>query len=106
MVFVHGRSEDGSKLAVVRKQGSRVSAGILSSLEHGAPIHGEVLRLSPREETPGLCDVEVVHATESAASRATDDVSSGPAQVATEAYRAGWDSIWGGRPSTKAELPN
>lgn len=95
IVFVHGRSEDGKKLAVLRKRGDAISAGILSTVEEGRPLTGELLKLSPRAANPSVCDVEVLHAPSEAPRTATDDVSSGPAQVATPEYRAGWNSIWG-----------
>ncbi|MGC4064550.1 MAG: hypothetical protein QM784_07890 [Polyangiaceae bacterium] len=57
----------------------------------GKPITGEVVRLSPRQESPLLCNVHVEYAPEPS-SRAT---SAGPAQVATDRYRQNWDQIFG-----------
>ena len=73
-------------------------------LKEGTPITGEVVTLTPRAESPLLCDVK----TELAAPQPTADVTSaprhGPAQVATDQYRENWDRIWA-RPQ-KAELAN
>jgi len=104
VVFVHGRSDDGTKLAVIRKRGETLSAGVIAAVEQGQPVHGDLVRLHARENTPALFDVEVVY--EPPATSRTDDAA-GPAQVATAAYREGWDSIWGtrrGKPRSSAEL--
>jgi hypothetical protein len=58
----------------------------LRPLDHGKPIHGEVVRLEPREESPALFDVEVQHDGRSSTGR--------PVKVATDQYRRGWESIW------------
>ncbi len=69
-----------------------LQAGLVRPLEHGKPIHGEVVRLKPRDESPLLFDVDVQHDAGS--------VSLGrPAKVATAKYRSGWDSIWAKTPS-------
>jgi hypothetical protein len=68
--------------------------GAVVPLEEGRPITGEVVSLSQREEAPFLYDVRTeleAPGGEDAARRRT----SGPAQVATEDYRRGWDAIWG-----------
>ncbi len=75
-------------------------------LEEGRPIHGEVVKLTPRVELPCLFDAE----TELAAPEASKPVgsaaaakaavpeergtSAGPAQVASDSYRRNWDTIW------------
>jgi hypothetical protein len=86
VVLVYGRSEDGNAYDVLRRRGSQIEAGTMRPLDEGKPIHGEVVRLKPREESPGLFDVEVQHDARSSIGR--------PAKVATEQYRKGWESIW------------
>lgn len=96
VVLVHGRSDDGRTLAVLRKRGDTLSAGLLTAAEEGKPLHGDLLRLTPREDAPFLADVEVLH--ESA--RAERPNRDGPAQVSTPAYREGWNAVFGtSRPS-------
>jgi hypothetical protein len=127
VVLVHGRSEDGKTLSIVRKRGEQISAGVLRVAEEGKPIQGEVVRLSPRKESPLLCDVDVVHRPGEYSPHAggSDDIAAsddwaqpaahgdaagagdepgdphegrdrtGPSQVASTAYRSGWDAIWG-----------
>ena len=63
-------------------------------LDEGKPIQGEVVRLTPRQDSPLLFDVQVEHDTRSSTGR--------PAKVATEQYRQGWESIWAGKRDTRA----
>jgi hypothetical protein len=92
VALVCGVSEDGQGLDIIRKRGERIETGTVRRLEQGKPIHGEVVRLRPREHSPMVCDVEVEVA---APAHATPLASSGPAQVATESYRKNWDAIYG-----------
>jgi hypothetical protein len=93
VAIVCGVSDDGQGVDIIRRRGERIETGTVRPLEQGKPIHGEVVRLRPREQFPMICDVEVeVPAPgQPAASTAT----SGPAQVATETYRKNWDAIYG-----------
>lgn len=91
VAIVCGVSEDGQGVDIIRKRGERIEAGTVRRLEQGKPIHGEVVRLRPREHQPMVCDVEV----EVPARVAAPPTTSGPAQVATEEYRRNWDAIYG-----------
>ncbi len=118
VVLVHGRTESGA-LGVLRAREDRVELGVLEPLRHGQPLHGDVVRLTPRPGAPRLYDVDVqLEAPRRAgAASAGDDAASGerdasrgdgprpgrPAQVATEQYRQNWDQIWS-RP--KPSAPN
>ena len=115
-VLIHGVSEDGASFAVLRAREDRLEAGIVRKVRDGEPLHGELLRLTPRPESPLLCDVEVQYAPSGARpASASDDAAAsaprapkllhgGPAQVATSDYRANWDAIWS-RPH-KSSAPN
>lgn len=92
VAVVCGVSDDGQGLDIIRKRGERFEAGTVRRLEQGKPIHGEVVRLKPREHSPLVCDVEV---EVPAPARSTPALTSGPAQVATETYRKNWDAIYG-----------
>jgi len=78
------------------------STGHLENLEHGKPINGDVIELKRRWGTP-LYDLKTV--IKNPTLEATR--SSGPPQV-TEAYREGWDRIFGSNSniSGKDELVN
>lgn len=104
VALVYGVSDDGNGLDIIRKREGRIEAGTVRPLEHGKPIHGEVVRLKPRKNSPLMCDVEVdVPAPARAATRST---SQGPAQVATDQYRKNWDAIYKARSSKSDKLLN
>jgi hypothetical protein len=86
VVLVYGRSEDGKGYDVLRQRGDTIRAGTMRPLDEGKPIHGEVVCLQPRDDSPVLFDVEVQHDPRPSKGR--------PAKVATEQYRKGWESIW------------
>lgn len=86
VVLVYGRSDDGQGYDVLRQRGDEIHAATMRPLAEGRPIHGEVVRLEPREDSPVLFDVEIQHEAPSSPGR--------PAQVATDRYRRGWESIW------------
>jgi len=88
VALVWGRSEDGETLGVLRKRGERVEPALVRRAREGQPIHGELVRLTPREE-PNLFDVDVLHDA-----RAPQQEQGGPAQVASNAYRKGWDRLF------------
>ena len=108
-MLVHGVTEDGTGLQVLRHRDARLEAGVLHRVDTGKPIHGELVSLKPRPDCPLVCDVEV-HVSASPGSIPTrphprvESESRGPAQVASARYRANWDLIWK-RPS-KPELAN
>ena len=103
VVLVHSPTEDGNGVNVVRARQQGLELGTMRPLTEGRPIHGEVVKLTPRSEMPLLYDVETelpqagqeetvkdASASEAKESRG----SSGPAQVASESYRRNWDAIW------------
>lgn len=87
MALVWGSSADGKTLGVLRKRGERVKPGLIRKVSDGQPIHGELVRLKPRQE-PHLFDVEVLHDAR------PQKEQTGPAQVASDAYRRGWDRLF------------
>jgi hypothetical protein len=89
-MLVCGKSDDGNGYVVLRRRGDGIEAGRVRPLDEGKPIHGEVVRLNARPDSPVLFDVEVQHDARPSAGR--------PAKVANERYRQGWDSIWAKNP--------
>jgi hypothetical protein len=94
VAIVCGVSDDGQGVDIIRRRGERIETGTVRRLEQGKPIHGEVVRLRPREQFPMICDVEVEMAAP-AQSTPGAATTGGPAQVATETYRKNWDAIYG-----------
>lgn len=91
VALVLGASENAERLAVLRKRGERVEPAVLWKAEEGKPLHGELVRLEAREDAPLLFDVETIHPAPAEPAR------SGPAQVASDAYREGWDRLFAKR---------
>ncbi len=89
---------------MLRRRGANaeVEFGQVKPLREGKPIDGEVVSLRARKEVPFIYDVRTVLADPRAddGDRLTSD---GPPQVATEAYRKGWEAIWG--PDEPRRLP-
>ena len=97
-LFVYGKSPvaGDDAYSVLRKRGESVELGALRGIEEGKPIHGELVRLNRRAEHPLLFDVDVLHdARPKVEARPQPTKLSGPPQVATEAYREGWELIFG-----------
>jgi len=89
VMYVHGPTESGEAFHVLRQRDERIEVGQIRGLRQGAPIHGEIVRLRPREGAERLFDVDVlVEAPERA-------VHAGPPQVASNAYRHNWDLVFG-----------
>jgi hypothetical protein len=102
VAMVLDRTEDAQGFRVLRRREGvdQVEFGTMRPLQEGRPIDGEVISLQPREDLPFLYNVKTELADPHAADRAQRRLTSdGPAQVATEQYRQGWDAIWG-RPSS------
>lgn len=97
VVFVHSPSEDGRGLRVVRKREDSIELGEIRAVEEGKPLHGDLVRLKQRKEHERLFDVEVL--VEHPRAQLQEGSRSGPAQVATDAYRSNWDAIFGARTS-------
>jgi hypothetical protein len=100
IALIHGVSPDGD-LRVIRQRESRLEVGVVRPLREGAPISGEVVRLTPRKDFPLLCDVKTELSLPQASQ--TSDIAlppasrTGPAQVATDRYRENWDQIFASR---------
>jgi hypothetical protein len=82
--------EGGSDgFAVLRRRADQLELGAIRELREGRPIDGgELVRLKPRREHGRLFDVEVL-------AELPRPGGGGPPQVATEAYRTGWEAIFG-----------
>lgn len=91
VALVWGKTKSGG-LNILRKRADRVEAGVVEPLKEGVPIHGEVVQLHARQDSP-LFDVEV-HVPRT--TPAPNAPVAGPPQVATDTYRKNWDSIYKG----------
>ena len=103
LVLVHSPTPDGGGVNVLRARKEGLEVGTMRPLEHGRPIHGEVVKLTPRAEMPHLYDVETEFAAPEPQNVAAEGkqadapdrgATTGPAQVASDSYRRNWDAIW------------
>jgi hypothetical protein len=78
-----------------RSEEAPIEAGLLRPMREGKPIRGEVVSLTQRQDLPMFYDVK----SEFGAPAEPDGrlLGDGPAQVASDAYRKGWDAVWGRR---------
>lgn len=91
VVLMHGRTDDGEGIRVLRARNGEVHTGELRALKQGVPLSGEVVALTRRPEHPLLWDVDVQCKVEPP--RATKG-HGGPARVASRAYRRNYDAIF------------
>jgi hypothetical protein len=94
LILVHGVTLDGEGAHVLRARPGRLEAGEVRPLHPGRPLvpGGEVVRLVCREGAP-VYDVKVEYQVP--ATEPTTRSPSGPAQVATRAYRDSWERTFG-----------
>lgn len=85
-----GKDERGLHILRRRSDDGPIEVGVVQPLVEGKPITGEVISMKQRDDVPFLFDVETQVAAGGEA-----PTTNGPAQVATESYRRGWDAIWG-----------
>ncbi len=91
VMFLHSRCESKEGFRVIRSRADRIEIGEIHELREGAPVHGEVVELAQRPEHQQLFDVKVL-LDQTEVRKAT---GSGPAQVATDAYRTHWEVVFG-----------
>ena len=102
VLFVGPRTEDGEGHKVLRKRDESLEVGELRDVKEGKPIHGELVKLTPREGEDRTFDVDVLHAKKETA---TDGPRKGPAKVTSDAYRDNWEQIFASK-KQKPALPN
>lgn len=109
VVLLHSPTPDGEGVRVIRAREGRLEAGEVRPMKEGQPLHaGELVTLTPRSETPALCDVKVQYKAPSAtAPKAASHGSAalahkGPALVNSSEYRERWEEIFGAKGTKRA----
>lgn len=100
VAIVGGPTDDGRGHRVLRIRENDASVGELRPVEEGKALapSTEVVNLSQREGAPqNVFDVRSIHGGESAA----PPPSKGPAKVSSDAYRTGWDQLFGDKSLVK-----
>ena len=101
VVILGPPTADGAGVQVLRARDEKVEIGELRALEEGRPIVGEIVTLAPRKHNPRVCDVKDSYrapGSPGTTALAVAVAHKGPAKVSTEAYREGWDEIFGKKP--------
>jgi hypothetical protein len=106
VVLLGPPTADGGGVHVLRARDEKVETGELRALQEGRPITGEVVTLSPRQDNPRVCDVTDSFRAPSAASASSAMEHKGPANVATDAYREGWEEVFGKKRSSAPPSAN
>lgn len=125
VVLLHSPNESGDGIRVVRKKKDTIELGELRPMKEGQPIHGEVVKLTQRTEHDLLynCEVLVPSPTRPESKPAAAPSAShqekpetpeppralshkGPPRVSTDAYRGGWEAIFGNKRGDKNNAPN
>lgn len=101
IVLLGPPTADGAGVHVLRARNERIEAGELRAIQDGRPITGEIVTLERRKDNPRVCDVKDSYSPPGAAA-----AHKGPAKVATDAYRDGWDEVFGGNPSSSPLPPS
>jgi len=105
VLFVHSPAESGEGLRVIRKRDETIEVGEIRAVREGQPLHGDLVKLKRRAEHERLFDVEVLATREELHAAAPALGHAGPARVATNAYRANWEAIFGASDEDD-DLPN
>lgn len=92
VLLVGGPTSSGAGAEVLRFREGRVETGELHPIREGQPILGELVQLKTRPEHERIFEVEVLAEGPKAAA---PPPRKGPAKVCSDAYRSGWDAIFG-----------
>jgi hypothetical protein len=82
---------DGSRECLRHAADHSVQRGFMRPLEDGKPLREDAVLLERREGTPFFDIVGSVA-----------EIRKGPSKAVSNAYRKGWDAVFGGKPDPKA----
>ena len=90
--------------AIVRKRSddAPLEAGVVRPMREGEPIHGELVSLTRATDEAPVFDVKVHYDGRPKPTTDTASTRKGPARVASEAFRDGWDAVF----SARGQLPS
>ncbi len=102
LVLISGVDPDRKEVHVLKPVQEGVEAAVLRPVEEGKPIQGDLVRLRPREDVPVVAELETLmrHPDHPDDPRRRHK---GPPMVASEAYRQGWEMIFGARPAPETD---
>lgn len=98
VVLLHSPTPDGEGVRVIRAREGRLETGEVRPVKEGKSLHGgEIVSLTPRTETPAICDVKVQYQAPARPPAIASDSRphKGPALVNSSEYRDRWEDIFG-----------
>ena len=89
-----GKLPEQKGVAILRQRSddAPIEAGVLRTVRDGEPIVGELVSLTRTAEDSPVCDVKV-HVD--ARTPAPEGRHKGPPRITNEAFRSGWDALFG-----------
>jgi hypothetical protein len=115
-VLISGFDARTKEVTVLKPAADGVEAAVLRPALEGRPLTGDLVRLTPRPDFPLLAGLKTVlrhpdhrppgddAAPPRAASRSLPH--QGPPRVSSEAYRRGWEAVFGRREGAGAADPD
>lgn len=107
--LILGELPEQKGVAILRQrdESAPVEAGVLRTPREGEPITGELVSLTPTVEGSPVCDVKVhLDARTLTGDPRPKDSHKGPPRVSSQAYRSGWDALFGGDKPADERLLN
>jgi len=93
VVLLCSPTADGEGVNALRARKDRVELAEIRPLKEGQPIvAGEIARLKPRRDMPGVCDVEVTYEVPRPP---VSSAHAGPPRISSESFRQNWDRAFG-----------
>ncbi len=101
LVLISRVDRTKNEIHVLKPVPDGIEEAVLRQVEEGVPLTGDLVRLHPHGSSPLLAELEIVmhHPDRPRSGRSHE----GPPMVASEAYRRGWDAIFGVRPTSKSD---
>jgi hypothetical protein len=91
IALVHSPTEDGEGARILRLRKGTVQSAEVRPVREGQPLNEhELVKLHPRQDTPRICDVEVLYEPDTS----PDEATCGPSRVSNKAYRENWERIF------------
>jgi hypothetical protein len=85
---------NGNQLILHHHEDHTITHGVIRPRREGAPLDDSTILFEPREGTPLYNVVGTVGELK------RGEVRKGPSKAVSNAYRKGWDSVFGNKPST------
>jgi hypothetical protein len=103
LVLIAGVDSRRQEIHVLKPGEDGIETAVLRPVEHGQTLTGDLVRLHPHKNLPMVAELETVLRHPDSSLQAARS-HKGPAMVASEAYRRGWDAVFGTRPAGPSDV--